>query len=157
MSPATTRALSEPLLEAETLADVLVVAEQDRILGYVRLHQSGPLPSHAHVLRIDGLAVDPAWQGRGVGLMLVDAAVDKARRRGAAKVSLRVLAPNARARSLYEACGFSVEGVPRREFRLNDEDGDDLWMARYSMTLKPRTKRPEHSSGIRQGCNVKPG
>lgn len=63
--------------------------------------------------------------------MLVAAAVDEARRRGARKVSLRVLAPNARARSLYEACGFLVEGVLHHEFRLNDKYVDDLYMARY--------------------------
>ena len=70
---------SEPVLDEATLPDVLV-AEEDRVLGYVRLNQPGPLPSHAHVLVINGLAVDPARQGSGVGRVLIGAAVDEARR-----------------------------------------------------------------------------
>lgn len=46
-------------------------------------------------------------------------------------VSLRVLAPNARARRLYEGCGFEVEGVLRHEFLLRGEYVDDLVMARH--------------------------
>ncbi len=44
-------------------------------------------------------------------------------------MTLRVLAPNAPARRLYEACGFAVEGVLRQEFRLNDGYVDDVLMA----------------------------
>lgn len=121
---------TEPLLDAASLPDVLV-AEDDGVAGYVRLHQPGPMPSHAHVLVINGLAVDPAQQGRGIGRALVLAAVEEAARRGARKVSLRVLAPNARARALYASCGFTVEGVLRREFRLAGTDVDDVLMARY--------------------------
>ena len=131
VSPGPTPDHGEPLLSPETLPHVLV-AEQDGVVsGYVRLNQPGPLPSHAHALVINGLAVDPARQGRGVGRALIDAALDEARTRGARKVSLRVLAPNARARRLYEACGFSVEGVLRWEFQLNGEYVDDLLLARY--------------------------
>jgi ribosomal protein S18 acetylase RimI-like enzyme len=122
---------SEPVLDDETLPDVLVAEDDGRVLGYVRLDQPIPLPSHAHVLVINGLAVDPARQGGGIGRLLIEAAVDEARRRGATKLSLRVLEPNARARALYASCGFTVEGVLRREFRLNGEDVDDLLMARF--------------------------
>ena len=122
---------SQPLLNGQSIADVLVAEEEDRVVGYVRLNQPGPLPSHAHVLVIDGLAVDPARQGSGIGRTLIEAAVQEARRRGVRKVTLRVLAPNVRARTLYESCGFSVEGVLRREFWLNQQFVDDVFMARY--------------------------
>ena len=56
----------EPVFDAASLPDVLV-AEDDAVLGYVRLHQPGPLPSHAHVLVVNGLAVAPARQGEGIG------------------------------------------------------------------------------------------
>lgn len=120
----------EPLLGAETLPDVLVAEQDGTVCGYVRLHQSGPLPSHAHVLTIDGLAVAPDRQANGIGRALVKAAVDEAGRRGARKVALRVLAPNTRALRLYESCGFIVEGVLRGEFLLNDEYVDDVLLAR---------------------------
>ena len=130
VSPAPTTGSSEPFFDDGTCLDDVLVAEVDgAVLGYVRLDQTGPLPSHAHVLTINGLAVSPEHQRQGIGLALVQAALEEARRRGARKVSLRVLAPNARARRLYERCGFVQEGVLRREFLLNDELVDDLLLA----------------------------
>jgi RimJ/RimL family protein N-acetyltransferase len=46
-------------------------------------------------------------------------------------MTLRVFAPNARARRLYERLGFEVEGVLRGEFRVADGTlVDDVLMAR---------------------------
>lgn len=119
-----------PFFDPGTAAcDVLVAEDSGGILGYVRLHQPGPMPSHEHVLVVNGLAVDPVRQPAGVGRALMHAALQRARARGACKVTLRVLAPNAPARRLYEACGFAVEGVLRQEFRLNDGYVDDVLMA----------------------------
>ncbi len=108
----------------------LVAELEGVVVGYVALHQDIDLPSHAHVLTLDGLAVLPAAQGRGVGHVLVDAAVARAGERGARKVTLRVLANNDVARRLYERCGFEVEGVLRGEFHLDGRDVDDVLMAR---------------------------
>lgn len=131
VSPVPRPDLSKPLLVDEQLDDVLVAEEDGVVCGYVQLSRSGPLPSQRHVLVIDGLAVDPVRQGIGLGRVLLEAAVSEARRRGARKVSLRVLAPNTRARSLYESCGFVVEGVLRGEFLLNDVYVDDMFLALY--------------------------
>lgn len=112
--------------------DHYLVADLDGVVsGYVVLQQNVPLPAHDHVLEIGGLAVSPAAQGRGVGRHLVDGAVAEAGRRGATKVTLRVLGPNAGARRLYERCGFIVEGVLRGEFVLDGRLVDDVLMARY--------------------------
>jgi ribosomal protein S18 acetylase RimI-like enzyme len=95
------------------------------------------MPSHAHVLEIGGLAVDPVRQGAGVGRRLVEAAVQECRRRGARKVTLRVLGPNTAARRLYDSCGFQVEGVLREEFLLEDRYVDDVLMARQLVVPVP--------------------
>jgi ribosomal protein S18 acetylase RimI-like enzyme len=109
----------------------LVAEDGGEVLGYVLVHQNIPLESHAHVLGINGLAVAPTAQGRGVGRALIEAAVEEASRRGATKVQLRVLGENAGARRLYERCGFVVEGVLRGEFKLDGRLVDDVLMARY--------------------------
>ena len=109
--------------------DVLVAESGGRVVGYLSVHQSVPLPSHRHVLEVNGLAVDPGHQGRGVGRRLVEEAKQEARRRGARKLSLRVLAPNVSARRLYEGCGFVVEGVLKGEFVLEGRAVDDVLMA----------------------------
>lgn len=120
-----------PFARPGTSYDDLLVAEVDgQLAGYVKVHQAIPLPSHEHVLELGGLAVDPAHGRQGLGRLLVKAACDEARRRGARKLSLRVLGPNAGARALYEACGFRVEGVLRGEFLLDGQYVDDVLMAR---------------------------
>jgi ribosomal protein S18 acetylase RimI-like enzyme len=113
--------------------DVLVAEVDGALAGYVRLVHPTPFPSSAHVLYVNGLAVDPAVQRRGVGRALVEAAKDRARERGMRRLTLRVLAPNEAARALYAACGFVVEGVFRGEFHLDGEDVDDLFLA-YRVT-----------------------
>jgi ribosomal protein S18 acetylase RimI-like enzyme len=95
-----------------------------------KLGQSVQLASHEHVLDLTGLAVAPAHHRRGVGRLLAEATVTEARRRGARKLALRVLAPNLAARRLYRVCGFNVEGVLRAEFLLDGQYVDDVLMAR---------------------------
>jgi ribosomal protein S18 acetylase RimI-like enzyme len=110
--------------------DVLVAVVDGAVAGYASIGPAVPVPSNEHVLMIDGLAVDPAHQGRGLGRRLVAAAVEEARARGARRLRLRVLGHNPAARRVYEACGFVVEGVLREEFRLDGRYVDDVLMAR---------------------------
>jgi ribosomal protein S18 acetylase RimI-like enzyme len=109
--------------------DVLVAVVDDEVAGYVRLGPVTELESNLHVLEIKGLAVDPAHHRRGLGRGLLVAAAQEASTRGVRRLTLRVLAPNAAARSLYESCGFEVEGVLREEFRLDGRYVDDVLMA----------------------------
>src|SRR6185295_7765289 len=71
--------------------DVLVADAGGAVVGYVRIGPATPVPANEHVLMIRGVAVDPGWRGRGLGRRLVDGAVDEAARRGARRVTLRVL------------------------------------------------------------------
>ena len=117
-------------VEALANADVLVAEHDGVVAGYVRLGEGFGIPAHRHVVVIDGLAVDPDRQRLGIARQLVEAAVAEARRRGARKVTLRVLGPNTGARRVYERCGFVVEGVLRGEFHVDGVDVDDVLMAR---------------------------
>jgi ribosomal protein S18 acetylase RimI-like enzyme len=108
--------------------DHLVAEVEGRVVGYVALGHPTPLPASAHVWEVQGLAVDPAVGGRGVGRALVDAAVAEAADRGATKLTLRVLATNAVARRLYERAGFVVAGVLEGEFLLDGRLVDDVLM-----------------------------
>lgn len=106
-----------------------LVAELDRrIVGYVRLGFPTPLASNAHVRQIQGLAVADEARGHGVGRALIRAVVEEARRRGARRLSLRVLGHNTPARKLYESEGFVVEGVLPEEFFLDGRYVDDVIM-----------------------------
>ncbi|MFJ9900292.1 GNAT family N-acetyltransferase [Streptomyces sp. NPDC091280] len=108
-----------------------LVAELDRrIVGYIRLAFATPLACNTHVRQIQGLAVAEEARGHGVARALVRAAVEEARRRGARRLTLRVLGHNTPARRLYAAEGFAVEGVLPEEFLLDGEYVDDVLMGR---------------------------
>jgi ribosomal protein S18 acetylase RimI-like enzyme len=110
--------------------DVLVAEMAGRVVGYVKVAPPTPLPSNAHVQQVQGLLVDPEYRGRGIGQALLDAAVGLARRRGARRIWLRVLATNPGAQRLYAAAGFRVEGVLHGEFCRDGADVDDVLMGR---------------------------
>ncbi|GLW63606.1 N-acetyltransferase [Actinomadura rubrobrunea] len=117
--------------ESHPADDVLVAEREGRVIGYVRLVRPyRDLASGAHVRQIQGLAVDPDERRRGVARALVDAACDWAVRQGARRVTLRVLGGNTPARRLYEAAGFTVEGVLPGEFFLDGRYVDDVLMGR---------------------------
>ncbi|MFE7564271.1 GNAT family N-acetyltransferase [Kitasatospora sp. NPDC057500] len=101
-----------------------------RIVGYVRVAPPTPLSSNRHVRQIQGLAVDTAARGRGIGVALVEEACRVARAQGARRITLRVLGHNAPARALYARCGFVVEGSLTGEFLIEGAYVDDIWMAR---------------------------
>jgi ribosomal protein S18 acetylase RimI-like enzyme len=61
-------------------------------------------------LVLDGICVDRAARGRGIGTSLLSAAADKARHIGARTVRLSVVDINPRARALYERHGFTPAG-----------------------------------------------
>ncbi|MBJ7609931.1 MAG: GNAT family N-acetyltransferase [Candidatus Dormibacteraeota bacterium] len=111
--------------------DTLVAELDGAVAGYALLRQSVAIPTHAHVLELGGLAVDPQCQRSGIGRLLVEATVDEARARGASKLSLRVLGNNGKAQRLYAACGFVTEGVLRSEFMMDGRYIDDVLMARH--------------------------
>ncbi len=115
--------------ETTKAEDVLVAVVDGEVAGYLRLKKASRFASSDHVLTINGVAVDPAKQRRGVGRALIDAAATEARRRGARRLTLRVFSPNTPARALYESAGFEVEGVLRGEFFLSGAYVDDIFMA----------------------------
>jgi ribosomal protein S18 acetylase RimI-like enzyme len=130
VTPAAERSPDAPFFTDRTPPeDVLVAVVDAQVAGYVSLRQTSPLPSHHHVLEVSGLAVDPRFRGQGIGRRLVEAAKQEARRRGARKLSLRVLGPNTVAQRLYESCGLRVEGRLVAEFLIEGRAVDDLLMA----------------------------
>lgn len=109
--------------------DVLVAELDGSIAGYLKLGAPTALSANRHVLEVQGLAVSPAHQRRGVARGLLAAAVEEARSRGARRLTLRVLATNERARRLYASAGFETEGMLKREFVIKGEYVDDVLMA----------------------------
>ncbi|UUU34456.1 GNAT family N-acetyltransferase [Streptomyces sp. CA-210063] len=108
--------------------DHLVAELAGTVVGYVRLGRPSLLACHTHVRQIQGLAVAEEARGAGVARALLRAAQDEARRRGARRLTLRVLGHNTPARKLYESEGFVVEGILAEEFLLDGTYVDDVLM-----------------------------
>jgi len=81
----------------------------------------------AHVLTDLTVAVDPDWQGRGVGSALFRALIDRARTMTppVGRIELWTGAANLGAQRLYQRLGFRIEGRMIGRGRLPDGTVDD--------------------------------
>jgi GNAT superfamily N-acetyltransferase len=86
--------------------DEVLVAESDgRVVGWVHCALGRSLLIEPHVL-IQGIVVDEAWRGRGIGRRLMAEAELFARRRGVGLVRLRSASHRAEAHRFYDALGY---------------------------------------------------
>ncbi len=112
----------------------------DELVGVVGFHREAA-PKLAHRGTIWGMYVRDEAQGRGIGELLLEAALDRARRQpGLAVIEIGVEANNGAARRLYERCGFERWAVQRDALRV-DGHAYDEWL----MQLQVRT--PDAESG----------
>ena len=68
------------------------------------------LESKAGEFYIDTLSVDPKFQGKGIGKLLINTVIIEAKRLGFKRVGLLVSSTNPNAKRLYEKVGFKVAG-----------------------------------------------
>jgi ribosomal-protein-alanine N-acetyltransferase len=71
---------------------------------------------------INNLAVRPELRGRGLGLQMLEAVIDEARRLGAESLALEVRRSNVAAQRLYKRAGFREDGVRKSYYTQPVED-----------------------------------
>jgi putative acetyltransferase len=104
--------------QPNNLFSLVACLDQD-IVGNLGLFVRDQSPRRRHVGDI-GMAVHDAWQGRGIGSALMQAAVDLADRWiNLRRLELTVYTDNAPAIALYRKYGFEVEGR-LRDFAFRD-------------------------------------
>ena len=89
-----------------------------------------------HIGEVFGMYVAPEHAGRGVGRLLVDACIARARETGLERLRLTVTDSNARAKSLYERAGFRAFGLERNAVKIGERYFDKCHMA---LSLRPAT------------------
>lgn len=92
-----------------TALDVLVAECEGQVVGFLVLSFVSALTG----LRawIDDVVVDPARRRQGIGLALVEAAIQRASRRGVTHLFMDTGRGSPDARDFYRACGFEEGGV----------------------------------------------
>lgn len=99
-----------PLIERGEVTVLFVGEGPD---GFAELRFRPSLYTGALDAYLEELYVVPARRGRGLGHALLEAAMDHARQRGAARIDLNTSENDVVARALYESAGFTNrEGGP---------------------------------------------
>ncbi|MEM2974869.1 MAG: GNAT family N-acetyltransferase [Candidatus Bathyarchaeia archaeon] len=83
-----------------------------------------------HVLDL-GMQVLKEYRGLGIGNALMDYAIEWAREQGYEKISLSVFSTNKPAINLYKKFGFEIEGVKKKEFKIEGEYVDEVCMGKF--------------------------
>lgn len=113
----------ESLAEDPTDAATIVASVGETIVGTVSV---SPLESPEFDAQLYGMHVDPTQTGRGIGSLLMKAAIDFISEQAFERVELGVIAANSGARRFYETHGWSlvrelpngIEGVPVAIYEL---------------------------------------
>lgn len=120
--------LYEPMTRAEfdpIVRDLLarqslyVFRDEDRPVAMCKL-----MPQkyrNAHIVYLGGVAVDPAYQGKGIGGKMMREAIAWCRENGYRRIELTVAVENTPAIALYERSGFIREGILREYSWLQRE------------------------------------
>jgi ribosomal-protein-alanine N-acetyltransferase len=98
----------------------LVAYVGDTMVGY------GGLMFSADDAHVTNIAVDPAWQGRGVATEIMLDLVLLAHDRGCVAMTLEVRHTNVVAQNLYRRFGFVPAGVRKRYYE-NTDDAIVMW------------------------------
>ncbi|MET0310704.1 MAG: GNAT family N-acetyltransferase [Burkholderiaceae bacterium] len=108
----------------------LVAVSEGAVVAHAALYQAHTGLRRAHV-RVLAIAVDPRWQGKGLGTELIGRLLAWADRwAGVLRVELTVHADNERAAALYRRLGFVDEGRHRGYALKDGRYMDALSMAR---------------------------
>lgn len=75
---------------------------------------------------ITTLAVEPSWQGRKLGILLLCHLLQSGYRRGLTRATLEVRASNQKALGLYQTFGFKEAGI-RKRYYSDGENACILW------------------------------
>ncbi|HZG85713.1 N-acetyltransferase [Paenibacillus sp.] len=113
--------------ERHAVGSGLVAVANGAVCGLIVWRTPSRMESNAHVAEL-AIAVDPDFQGLGIGRKLVEAACVEAKAQGKRKLSLRVMSTNEKAIAFYEKLGFRAQGRLVDEFCIGGRYVDDILM-----------------------------
>lgn len=110
---------------------LLAVAEiYGRIVGECSLEPKRYWSSSQHVVDL-GINIIGDFRGIGIGKAMMDYMIGWAKEKGYEKVTLSVFSTNQRAINLYKKFGFKIEGMKKKEYKINGEYVDEVLMGLF--------------------------
>lgn len=113
----------------------LLVAEVDEQLAGFAYWRRYARPTHRPHADIEKVAVDPRWQGLGIGRRLMQGLIQAAVESHVEVLTLDLRGDNERAARLYESLGFARYGVLERFVAVGEQRYDKLF---YALDLRQR-------------------
>jgi ribosomal protein S18 acetylase RimI-like enzyme len=99
---------AEPLLTENPLG-VILVAQDEELLGYLVMSFGWGIESGGKEAFIDEVYISPSARNQGLGRALAELAIDHAKENGVKAIFLETEKPNDRVRKLYSRLGFEQE------------------------------------------------
>jgi phosphinothricin acetyltransferase len=106
---------------------VIVADAHGSLVGFGSLNAFNPRKAYDHVADFS-LYVERAWRGKGVGRILLEALIQRARRIGYHKMVLSAFPFNPAGMTLYRRLGFRVVGVYKEQGILDGRWVDTIIM-----------------------------
>lgn len=106
-----------PLLK-ENQHGVVLVAEEEKIIGYSILTWGWGIESGGMEALVDEMLIHPSRRGEGIGEMLLQATLERAKQAGVKVVFLETEKDNPRSRKLYSKVGFEEESSIWMSYRF---------------------------------------
>ena len=114
------RRWADRLAEAAPRTAVLVAERAGDVVGFASVGPSRDADSDDDAGELYAVYVHPDVWRRGVGRRLLEEAAEAMRTAGFAQATLWVLGDNPRARQVYEAAGWAVDGSEKEDTVLGD-------------------------------------
>jgi ribosomal protein S18 acetylase RimI-like enzyme len=106
-----------PLL-TENQHGVVLVAEEEKIIGYSILTWGWGIESGGMEALVDEMLIHPSRRSEGIGEMLLHATLERAKQAGVKVVFLETEKDNPRSRKLYSKVGFEEESSIWMSYRF---------------------------------------
>lgn len=90
---------------------ILLARLGNEIVGFIHLTTRMSILHNAPSGLIDELVVAKTHRGRGIGRLLIEAAINKCRDLGCCEVEVSTEMTNEKARAFYKSCGFEEDAV----------------------------------------------
>jgi len=111
-----------------------VAVEGGRVVGWVAAHPVSSRPCYRGVVE-HSVYVDGAFQGRGIGRVLLERLFESTERDGIWTIQTGVFPENEASLALHEKCGFRVVGTQERLGKLDGAWRDVVVLERRSEAI----------------------